>query len=227
MEVLIDGAAKLSTNKAVNAFMNLSHKDSSSDIAEDIHSFKSMQKIKLKSEEKQGVCGNGVCELGERYTFSKESGSCALDCGVDIQMPPYGEVHGAAKFCSGRGKPILSSGICQCYSGYVGNSCNQCMSGYITTSKPADGPPTCIMDFASDRLKVDQLPKNGNPDPRLPFSLQELPPPDTGTRTTTTEGTSAKAGPSMLGIVALGVVACAIIVGVIMIFVVKSAKQKR
>lgn len=69
------------------------------------------------------ICGNGICEIGERTTVGAQEGSCPQDCGLPAQACIGG--------CGIGGNCMPSSGVCQCYLGYLGPNCVQCAQGYI------------------------------------------------------------------------------------------------
>lgn len=64
-----------------------------------------------------GVCGNGVCEVGERALNSSSGagllGSCPADCpGPYADCPSNGSLA-----CSGKGQCLTNQGMCNCYPG--------------------------------------------------------------------------------------------------------------
>jgi len=69
----------------------------------------------------EGMCGNGVCELGERCTRQGDE-CCPFDCEVASAV-----LH-CPSDCSGHGKCYPASGRCDCFTGYAGEYCNQCSS---------------------------------------------------------------------------------------------------
>ena len=72
-----------------------------------------------------GICGNGVCEIGERSTVGAIEGSCPQDCG----LPAIACLGG----CGVGGNCLPSTGVCMCYVGYQGTNCNDCAPGFIKT----------------------------------------------------------------------------------------------
>lgn len=65
-----------------------------------------------------GICGNGICEVGERSIQSNGSqtqlqGSCPQDCPVQYSACPAND----STPCSGKGTCLSSQGVCDCFSG--------------------------------------------------------------------------------------------------------------
>ncbi|KAL0022292.1 hypothetical protein WJX79_005985 [Trebouxia sp. C0005] len=80
------------------------------------------------------VCGNGVCELGERPNATaagvNATGGCPEDCFVPYVICPIPS--GSLSMCGGtpRGQCLTSSGACSCSTGYSGVDCGKCALGY-------------------------------------------------------------------------------------------------
>lgn len=72
---------------------------------------------------RSGVCGNGICEIGERATIGMDPGTCSQDCGLPSKLCPGG--------CQNGGQCQPSSGICVCLPQYSGESCEECADGYM------------------------------------------------------------------------------------------------
>ena len=71
---------------------------------------------------REGVCGNAICEVGERAVEGATLGSCPQDCGLpSLQCPAAG---------CGSGYCMQSAGQCECWVGYSGPTCANCASGY-------------------------------------------------------------------------------------------------
>lgn len=85
---------------------------------------------------RSGVCGNGICEIGERATIGLNPGTCSQDCGLPSRLCPDG--------CSNRGQCQPASGVCLCHVQYSGESCEDCAEGYILSQ---DGS-TCVFSVA-------------------------------------------------------------------------------
>jgi hypothetical protein len=73
---------------------------------------------------RSGICGNGVCEIGERSTIGAIDGSCPQDCG----LPAVACIGG----CGIGGNCLPSTGVCQCYVGYQGTNCADCAPGFMS-----------------------------------------------------------------------------------------------
>jgi hypothetical protein len=71
---------------------------------------------------RSGVCGNGICELGERPAEGIDAGTCPEDCGLPTKVCLDG--------CSNGGVCLPASGVCQCRAEYDGPSCSECAEGY-------------------------------------------------------------------------------------------------
>eukprot|EP00873_Tetraselmis_striata_P004887 jgi/Tetstr1/425151/TSEL_015612.t1 len=93
-----------------------------------------MYSMVLNLAERTGICGNGVCEVGE-------SVSCAADCS---RKCPFGYISGgpdtdlstsplAVSECSGAGTCDRASGECTCETGRGGPSCGLCTSDDATS----------------------------------------------------------------------------------------------
>jgi hypothetical protein len=86
------------------------------------------------------VCGNAICEAGERCVSATDSELC---CSVDCVIPAYDDsaCYGptSADACSGNGICSYGSdgtGFCSCYvqRGYTGALCDECADGYMPTA---------------------------------------------------------------------------------------------
>lgn len=82
------------------------------------------------------VCGNALCEVGERCTDTLCSTGCLSDCPFAVITCPSN----AGLPCSGNGSCIMSSGVCDCRVGFSGDDCTQCAVGYW----PVSGSPYCV-----------------------------------------------------------------------------------
>jgi hypothetical protein len=68
-----------------------------------------------------GICGNEVCEAGERCDAGG-TGCCVQDCPLTLSSCP--SAAGSTVPCSGSGVCLPSSGVCSCFSGYLGAACD-------------------------------------------------------------------------------------------------------
>lgn len=89
--------------------------------------------LALYSVQPSPVCGNGVCEIGERpggNSTSSLSQGCPQDC--PVPMVPCPIPTGSLSMCGGppRGVCATGSGACICSQGYAGSDCGSCLPGY-------------------------------------------------------------------------------------------------
>jgi hypothetical protein len=84
------------------------------------------QLLRVMLVQRVGVCGNGVCEVGERQLLNSEgdvlqeaAAACVQDCpGSFVLCPaPVGPVGDADRECGGNGRCIRTSGTCDCNAG--------------------------------------------------------------------------------------------------------------
>ena len=78
------------------------------------------------SVSRSGVCGNGVCEIGEQ-SVGDVIGACPRDCALSFHACPS---NNTSKGCSGHGICSPATGICDCLPGYTGLACEVCQGGY-------------------------------------------------------------------------------------------------
>eukprot|EP00936_MAST-01D_sp_MAST-1D-sp1_P000089 g89.t1 len=97
----------------------------------------------------KAVCGNGVCEPGERCQNDACAGGCGVDCPYQKRTCPTPAIEGAGECYSskGAGRCIGASGACECntFRGYVGRACDECKNGYLFD----DASKECVLDIAS------------------------------------------------------------------------------
>ena len=91
---------------------------------------------------RSGLCGNGICEVGERSIGSTTLGTCPEDCGL-----PSIDCPGENGSCNSHGTCMPSSGICVCFDGYSGASCETCSDGFVTSTTEND--TICVSDVAA------------------------------------------------------------------------------
>lgn len=72
---------------------------------------------------REGICGNNICEIGERTTVGAIDGTCPTDCGLPATA--------CAEGCGPGGNCLPSTGVCQCYVGYQGTTCRNCSTGFV------------------------------------------------------------------------------------------------
>ena len=113
--------------------------------------------------QREPVCGNGLCEQGERCDKGSVEDcdpllTCVEDCPLSTSFCPY--VEGSSVFCSGHGscQPVL--GECLCYDGYFGVTCEICKDGYfrLNTNDPQSpclpAPPPSCYDGAQNGIET-------------------------------------------------------------------------
>jgi hypothetical protein len=118
-----------------------------------------------------GVCGNGICEAGERCDLSGGSGACcAMDC--SLALSPCPSAVGSAVPCSGSGVCLRGSGVCACFAGYIGTACDiqyfgqPGSSGNVSstprTTLPGWATPPLRRGISVDRWLLSLPPTPGN-----------------------------------------------------------------
>jgi hypothetical protein len=84
------------------------------------------QLLRVMLVQRVGVCGNGVCEVGERQLLNSEgdvlqeaAAACVQDCPGSLALcpAPVGPVGDADRECGGNGRCIRTSGTCYCNAG--------------------------------------------------------------------------------------------------------------
>jgi hypothetical protein len=84
------------------------------------------QLLRVMLAQRVGVCGNGLCEVGERQLLNAEgevlqeaAAPCAQDCpGTFMLCPaPVGPVGNPDRECGGNGRCIRETGTCDCFAG--------------------------------------------------------------------------------------------------------------
>ena len=101
-------------------------------------------------QEACGICGNGICEAGERCD-SGGTGCCAQDCSLALSVCP--SAAGSTVPCSGSGVCLPSSGVCACYSGYLGAACNFPYFSQVTAAAQSNTSAPPIPGSATPPLR--------------------------------------------------------------------------
>ena len=83
--------------------------------------------------QRQSVCGNNICEIGERLT-------CKKDCLPYRRCPSD---------CSNRGTCITTTGVCDCWTGYIGTDCGKC-----AWNRTKNTNNDCVLIFDKSSLVV-------------------------------------------------------------------------
>ncbi|GAX85071.1 hypothetical protein CEUSTIGMA_g12491.t1 [Chlamydomonas eustigma] len=124
-----------------------------------------------------GVCGNGLCEVGEQVwtDSSNASGSsmiqaspCPQDCPYTFHTcpsPASTAIGNASLECGGNGVCLRASGSCACYDGYYGDDCGACEPSYWPNNVGA-----CVRQYINgltifqllEPASVDQSPINAS-----------------------------------------------------------------
>jgi len=81
----------------------------------------------------EAVCGNGICEVGERPNVPAGESGCVADCPYPVVVCPVGS---NGRQCSGAGACLSSGGqgVCACWGSYGGDACATCAGGYTNSS---------------------------------------------------------------------------------------------
>ena len=74
--------------------------------------------VQVTQSYRVGICGNGICEVGERGIVGNSSqdaleGSCPADCPVQYSACPSNQ----SVTCNERGRCLSSEGVCNCFPG--------------------------------------------------------------------------------------------------------------
>jgi len=87
----------------------------------------------VTSADVAAVCGNNICEVGERPNVFTGVVGCAADCPYPVVECPVGP-NGLQ--CSGVGSCLSSGGegVCACWSSYGGDACDSCGEGFTNST---------------------------------------------------------------------------------------------
>ncbi|GMH38086.1 hypothetical protein BSKO_05970 [Bryopsis sp. KO-2023] len=111
----------------------------------------------VSSVTREAVCGNKVCEAGERPIISTGVddsqdvvGGCPEDCKLPYKQCPVGlsPPKGGPEFCSGHGHCHTASGQCTCWDGYTGSACDECDKGYIRSNS------ICVLQYTIEGVPL-------------------------------------------------------------------------
>jgi len=113
------------------------------------------------------LCGNNICESGEMPGALDFPAPNVLECEQDCKFmfaecpAPVISSGGALLYCSGHGKCLFTSGgFCDCFSGYVGDGCDECDAGF----SPANG--RCLPATAEQPGSVREAPGRNTDSPQ-------------------------------------------------------------
>lgn len=102
----------------------------------------SLRVTALGQVQRQGVCGNSVCEVQEGLY---EINVCISDCPTAVRSP-FGN---QGSSCNGHGLYAAATSDCICHKGYVGDSCEQCQTGYTEF-----GSGLCALSVSEQTFEV-------------------------------------------------------------------------
>eukprot|EP00873_Tetraselmis_striata_P034328 jgi/Tetstr1/454592/TSEL_041486.t1 len=92
---------------------------------------------------RSGVCGNGLCEIGESmFAGALSPNTCREDC-------PFDDSPNACD-CGANGLCVRATGACLCRSGFTGTSCDQCDLGF--TQHAGQCVPVDVANAAANML---------------------------------------------------------------------------
>jgi hypothetical protein len=116
-------------------------------------------------QEAAGLCGNAVCEQGERCDVDSADGTacCAADCRFSLSGCPA--VAGDTLPCGGHGVCLPGSGQCSCYSGSAGSACEidvlAWQAGLGTTAEPLPVEPPYAVGLTWESLVASKVAGKG------------------------------------------------------------------
>jgi hypothetical protein len=134
------------------------------DIADTLLSLTGVEQANFEVEsvtnaQRAGICGNGMCENGERCDSSSKSVTlpgnttcCLMDCPfVSSTCPVPLSGAGANKSCAGNGICLDASGQCSCFVGYRGADCGQCALGWKPLNNN-DNSGSCVKVASAEQF---------------------------------------------------------------------------
>jgi hypothetical protein len=156
--------------------------------------------------ERTGVCGNGLCELGEAYApqLSPSSATwCAEDCPLSLSCPVDAQ---SGAMCSGHGACLGSSAQCVCREaqGWAGAECSACAGGWVAqggtcvpltpvpTSAPSHGPTPAGSDAGTGAPTATAAPSQWGTQSAPPSALPSAAPTRIASAAPTVAPTSAE-----------------------------------
>jgi hypothetical protein len=80
-----------------------------------------------------GVCGNAVCEAGERPDAPNGIVGCPVDCPFPVSVCPSAN----GQTCNGVGLCVAGTCVCSSAQGYGGSACEQCAPGFAPNGSGA------------------------------------------------------------------------------------------
>jgi hypothetical protein len=119
------------------------------------------------------ICGNHVCEAGERCQSINDNACCAQDCPFVLRTCPAPK----GVECSGHGACLRASGACDCFEqqGYTGTACDECTTNFqlvgdSCVARASGPPPTPSGDAAMATSMKGPQPQNneGSKDAAVP-----------------------------------------------------------
>eukprot|EP00899_Mesostigma_viride_P019248 jgi/Mesvir1/27324/Mv07144-RA.2 len=96
-----------------------------------------------------GICGNGICEVGERCVAADDVACCAADCPYILReclAPSWSDLP-----CGGHGRCVHDTALCECFAGYVGSDCGECDLGWYLDTLRDRCVPRVFLDESAFR----------------------------------------------------------------------------
>ena len=118
--------------------------------------------LSLQTLGREGICGNGLCEIGEASASMLEKkggsgatrmvwssrifGDCPEDCPELPALPCPEDT--AGRTCGNRGICVPLVGTCECHRGFAGPDCRSCSPGFV--AEGSDCIPEEVLERLSD-----------------------------------------------------------------------------